>query len=1021
MKSPFFSDLENDLLQGEVTADNVETAFQSYLEKLSGVARLEIKGQWYDDPSRTLHVVGRTYGGDPKTYYYRRLIEGRGWTPWIKVDLDISSDFIIPVVYNNHVYLFWAIIKQQPDVATNWQIQLAYSEFSNGKWTAKKVSENNDNGRIICAKTTYPDMTRFFFSTLDMPIFDYSTVHPITNPSSDMPYVQSILKAITQNGSMVINCCYYSTSAANTYVDSFQLDIAKGYPVRLSLPNPVNIELVGSSGTVQSSNVINMLETEATPPPPTLVASSNSVIPDQSRGRFTKLISFQMSLSDRSVFINQLATQNTIFTGELLPYFYQDQHRTYFVRPEYTDNSTYELAYEDYLAYEERTVLGNNVVSASDLTIKNRLTGPRRSRYINFYHQFIGYFMQRVFISGIDGLMDRNTQLKGDITYDTSTGQFNFATYYKSFLFGANNVSLNQIYTGASNLGLPTEDVDFDLQSGYGLYNWELFYHAPLMIAERLSLNQQFDDADRWYRYIFNPMDSSNNPVPNKFWVTKPFFETTSTDYLAQRIDQILQNINNSTNTVLQNSLIQGVTDWRNNPFQPHFIAQTRTVAYQKVAVMKYIGHLIRYGDYLFGQDTMESVNQATQLYILAAEILGPKPQVIPSPVVKPVENYSQLEQKLDAMSDAIVNVENLVPLQTIANYTGTIPGAGLPTLQTQYFCLPMNENLAGPTGYWDVVADRLFKIRHCLNIDGTLAPLALFAPVINPALLVRATAAGLDLGDILNDLNAPLPVYRFTSIAQKATELCVELKSLGGLLLSVLEKKDAEALSLLRASQETKLLTAVSLLKKKQIDDAQASIDLLTKQKESATLRQQYYSNLISSGLSLGEASSLELNATSLDYDVAIALTYLASSAANGEPDLLLGAIEGPMGGGVTIAKDGGTNVGNALADMARNLGSIAAGLDKAAALTSVNAGYQRRTQEWQFQLDLANKDLEQFDKQIANAQLRLEIAQQDADNQQLQIDQSNETSDFLTSKFTNEDLYNFMITQVSNTCGIL
>jgi hypothetical protein len=54
-----------------------------------------------------------------------------------------------------------------------------------------------------------------------------------------------------------------------------------------------------------------------------------------------------------------------------------------------------------------------------------------------------------------------------------------------------------------------------------------------------------------------------------------------------------------------------------------------------------------------------------------------------------------------------------------------------------------MNENLLS---YWDTIADRLYKIRHCLNIEGVFAPLALFAPPIDPGLLVRATAAGLDL-----------------------------------------------------------------------------------------------------------------------------------------------------------------------------------------------------------------------------------------------------------------------------------
>ena len=57
------------------------------------------------------------------------------------------------------------------------------------------------------------------------------------------------------------------------------------------------------------------------------------------------------------------------------------------------------------------------------------------------------------------------------------------------------------------------------------------------------------------------------------------------------------------------------------------------------------------------------------------------------------------------------------------------------------YFCIPQNDKLLT---YWDTVEDRLYKIRHCLNIEGVFNPPALFAPPIDPMALVRATAAGL-------------------------------------------------------------------------------------------------------------------------------------------------------------------------------------------------------------------------------------------------------------------------------------
>ena len=41
---------------------------------------------------------------------------------------------------------------------------------------------------------------------------------------------------------------------------------------------------------------------------------------------------------------------------------------------------------------------------------------------------------------------------------------------------------------------------------------------------------------------------------------------------------------------------------------------------------MKYIDNLLDWGDSLFAQFTMESVNEATMLYVMARDILGPRP-----------------------------------------------------------------------------------------------------------------------------------------------------------------------------------------------------------------------------------------------------------------------------------------------------------------------------------------------------------------------------------------------------------
>jgi hypothetical protein len=208
----------------------------------------------------------------------------------------------------------------------------------------------------------------------------------------------------------------------------------------------------------------------------------------------------------------------------------------------------------------------------------------------------------------------------------------------------------------------PQEDVDFTPAGAYSLYNWELFFHIPLLIATRLTANQRFEEAQRWFHYIFNPMENDPKyPVPNRFWKTLPFNQNTE----DERIDSLLKLLayegKDRKTLGRQDNFKEQIREWRNRPFDPHMIARLRLSAYQKTVVMKYIDNLIAWGDYLFTQDTRESVNSAVQLYVLAADILGPRPQEITlSRRSILAETYHDLKQQhLDEFSNVLVNLEN--------------------------------------------------------------------------------------------------------------------------------------------------------------------------------------------------------------------------------------------------------------------------------------------------------------------------------------------------------------------------
>ena len=58
----------------------------------------------------------------------------------------------------------------------------------------------------------------------------------------------------------------------------------------------------------------------------------------------------------------------------------------------------------------------------------------------------------------------------------------------------------------------------------------------------------------------------------------------------------------------------------------------------------------------------------------------------------------------------------------------------------TPYFCIPDNPQLRALR---DTIDDRLFKIRHCEDIEGVFRQLPLFELPIDPGLLVQAAAQG--------------------------------------------------------------------------------------------------------------------------------------------------------------------------------------------------------------------------------------------------------------------------------------
>jgi hypothetical protein len=1115
-KTPFFKDLETTLLQGEVNAGNAEAAYLAYLESLQQVARLEIAGVYNDDDPEAgtdlTYVVGRTFT-KPHVYFYRTLDNSSYvWSPWEKIDADISGDSLIPVVWNRRLFLLWPIYTEVTDPAQNTpqastlnqnqnnfsipqsppplktlQIQLAWSEYKGGKWTPKQVTAESlvppgfashcrtldtrtfvysaapvgqsQDGLLVTGysrlyvpeeeATTIALFMRFVltsFSTasknsppaatniaaaataLQVLIVLFGQLESVHLPANNARFValqkaalqlSSLMQGTNNDSQFINNMFHQALTEVSTACDGF-----------FQIKGPILIPLGsfffdGPQGSVE----IQPYATEVGPETLNLFP----VVADHYGSSDTKAVSefsyqdvslnnssFSLLFSETSApkpipvlgFAGKISGMDVSFPQQSLPgytfdpmartgekvVFYADRRRTYFV----VQSS---LPSKSPIRDSKRVGISETVPSAS-------------IHLFNHYHPWVGEFIKRLNWKGIAYLLNPSTQ--------ALVTKFDAPNYHPTHAvakpYPDESVDFGQTMPGRQkakdNEGKgPSLTPPGD--SAYSIYNWEIFFHIPLLIATRLSQNQKFSDAQTWFHYIFNPTQDPrrkgmpanyNHDLPNGYWNFQPLNHLPQDGGLQQLLDSV-GGSDDAANAEL-NAQLQA---WTHAPFEPDAIARLRPVAYQKTVVMRYLDNLIKWGDYLFAQNTRESIYESIQIYILADQILGRKPTIIPELGTVLDQTYHELaKDNINQLGNAQVQLENAFPL-TVAGKVPTKGATGSSMLgttsQTSYFCTPANPTLFQ---YYDTVADRLYKIRHCMNIEGQVEQLPLFAPPINPALLVAAEASGVDLSSVLTDLGAAVPHYRFTYTLSKALELCAEVRSLGGAMLSACEKYDAEGMALLRAGQELSLLRAVRQVKQLQIEEANDNLLGIQATLAVTTARQSYYQGLINAGLSGYEIAQVEFLALSEEFKLINQLTETGAAGLAAMPQIDIG-VNGAFGTPSVHVVYGGQQTSGAASSVSKAFSALAEVFSFVASMAGMVGGWTRRSAEWSFQLETATLELTQIQRQIKAAEIRVKIATEDLANQELQIAHASAVHDALKSKFTSQQLYHWMVSQVS------
>ncbi|KFA70753.1 hypothetical protein S40288_09227 [Stachybotrys chartarum IBT 40288] len=220
----------------------------------------------------------------------------------------------------------------------------------------------------------------------------------------------------------------------------------------------------------------------------------------------------------------------------------------------------------------------------------------RRFKFSTFYHPFVTEMIKVLNQDGIEGLYQRPLQM---LEVDDFDGKYD-------------------PYAFVIDKEHPVNNVDFD-DNIFSVYNWKLFFHGSVTIADRLSQNQRIKEAQLWYHYVSNPTDTSPGiPTPQCYWVRKNFFQLSSAVY-AERITKAILNFRAKEGDPATRSTLG-----------PE-IKYLDLLEKNKWLVMKYLDNTIAWGDSLFRGDMIELINEATQIYILASDIVGPRPlEMIP-------------------------------------------------------------------------------------------------------------------------------------------------------------------------------------------------------------------------------------------------------------------------------------------------------------------------------------------------------------------------------------------------------
>jgi hypothetical protein len=403
---------------------------------------------------------------------------------------------------------------------------------------------------------------------------------------------------------------------------------------------------------------------------------------------------------------------------------------------------------------------------------------------------------------------------------------------------------------------------------------------------------------------------------------------------------------------------------WLQDSLNPYDIVQasyadpltTRYDVHTRFVVTSIVRCLLDFADGEFVQDTNESLPRARSLYRIALDLLAlPELNPVPVPGLTPNDVTAALRRRAQVA---------LAKLHTGRNAAGLVR--------------------------------QIEPVRPITTGSGS-------SPLV---------VGGSPFGSDTVRSQQPTP-YRYATLIERTKQLANIAQQVEQTYLAALEKRDAEAYSLLKARQDLNLASANVVLQQKRGTESADGITLAELQRERADTQVREYQALLDQPMNTWE------NKLIADYSNARrARDILAGiDAAITSFQAIQAASTGSVQSVITAPVPTGAIIGLALnkADQTMKLNGIDADIQR----HTLRASVENRVREWRMQQAVARKDVAIAGQQVRLAMDRQAIVAQEGVIAQLQFGNAQATLEFLAGKFTNVELYEWMIDVLADVYG--